>query len=337
MRHGGNLLSAKARYGGETDDWLDLSTGINPHPWSNGHCSKFLVENDWTRLPDTSSGEALIGAAQTAYRAPVTLTIAATPGTQAALCWLARLAPAGPAAILAPTYTGHREAWLAAGRPLREASTLEDAATADTVILVNPNNPDGRIVPPETLLALARDLAARGGLLIVDEAFADVTPQASVLPHIGDEPVAVLRSFGKFFGLAGLRLGFLAAQPELAGTLSASLGPWAISGPALTIGRAALLDLAWRDAMRTRLSEETAALDETLAASGLNVLGGTSLFRLVAHERAHALHEALARRHIWTRRFDEQPGWLRLGLPESDAALDRLAAALGDAMTETGA
>ena len=335
MKHGGNLTFARYRYGGETEDWLDLSTGINPHAWGRESYANFVVENDWKRLPDTASGEALIAASRTAFRASETLTFVATPGTQAALCILARLAPEGDAAIVAPTYSGHREAWRAAGRPLREVRSLADVADARTVILVNPNNPDGRVTSPEILLALARDLGRRGGLLIVDEAFADVVPEVSLLPHLGDEPVAVLRSFGKFFGLAGLRLGFVASRRPLADAVDANLGSWAVSGPALAIGRAALADPDWQIAMRTQLKSEADALDRVLEAAGLKILGGTPLFRLATHTDAAALHEALARRHIWTRSFEDHPAWLRFGLPGSEGARARLADALAMATTES--
>ena len=334
MNHGGNITLAKARYGGETEDWLDLSTGINPHAWGGGHYDDLIVENDWMRLPDTASGEALIAAARTAYEAPQALTIAAAPGTQAALSVLARLAPEGDAAIVSPTYSGHLDAWHAAGRSLRTVACLEDAARASTVILVNPNNPDGRLVAPETLLQFARDLGARGGLLIVDEAFADATPEASLLPLLDTEPVAVLRSFGKFFGLAGLRLGFVVAQTPFGKAIEANLGSWAVSGPALAIGTAALRDLDWQKAMRERLACERDALDDVLRAHGLEVLGGTSLFRLVRNDDAAALHAALARRHIWTRRFQEHPTWLRIGLPGAPSARDRLAESLAATLAE---
>ncbi|PTW60384.1 L-threonine O-3-phosphate decarboxylase [Breoghania corrubedonensis] len=335
MKHGGNLALAVARYGGVTNDWLDLSTGINPHAWGDGSYANLLVENDWMRLPDTTSGEALIAAARTAYAACETLTFAATPGTQAALSMLARLAPAGDAAIVSPTYTGHREAWHAAGRSLREVENLDEAGDATTVILVNPNNPDGRVLSAETLLAFARKLAARGGLLIVDEAFADVAPQTSLLPYLRDEPVAVLRSFGKFFGLAGLRLGFVVAQSPLVRAVEANFGSWAVSGPALAIGRAALSDQDWQQRMRERLGKEAAALDAVLGKVGLPVSGGTALFRLLVHADAITLHESLARRHILTRHFDEHPTWLRVGLPGSKEALERLAEALAAASPVT--
>ncbi|MDJ0930782.1 aminotransferase class I/II-fold pyridoxal phosphate-dependent enzyme [Breoghania sp.] len=181
------------------------------------------------------------------------------------------------------------------------------------------------------MLSAARDLKKRGGLLIVDEAFADVTPEISVLPHIGDEPIAVLRSFGKFFGLAGLRLGFIAAQPPLAKALEACFGSWAISGPALSIGRAAITDIDWQINMRARLQREAAVLDDVLRNDGLKIIGGTSLFRLTGHRDAFALHYALAQRRIWTRQFDDHSTWLRIGLPGSRDACVRLADALAAA------
>lgn len=337
MRHGGDIAQAMDSFGGETVDWLDLSTGINPYAWEPSGGREILVEKDWRSLPGRVENEALERAARQAYQVADTLTLVAAPGTEALLGWLARLAPAGDVAILAPTYSGHADAMSAAGRDVADVATLAEAASVRVTVVVNPNNPDGRALPPAVLLDHARRLAAAGGLLIVDEAFADVAPDLSVLPHIRDEPVVVLRSFGKFFGLAGLRLGFAAARPELAQALSASLGAWAVSGPACTLGRAALTDLDWQEAMRDRLTQEAAALDDVLTANGLDVVGGTNLFRLLSHSNAWGLHTALARRRIWTRCFSYRRDWLRIGLPPDTRARARLGGALKEALAETAA
>ncbi len=272
---------------------------------------------------------------------PTHLGLAAAPGTETILSQLPFLAPAGNVAILSPTYSSHARGWSAAGRTVREIHKLSDVVTTDgIVVLVNPNNPDGRIVAPQDLLALARTLAQRDGLLVVDEAFADVTPDASLLPVLNDEPIAVLRSFGKFFGLAGLRLGFLAGPVTITQRLSEGLGGWAVSGPALEIGAAALSDLQWQDDMRLRLARESGALDGVLMAHNLAIVGGTSLYRLIYHPQAHALHEQLAKGHVWTRCFDYAADWLRLGLPAGEEALSHFEMALGqsiDALASTTA
>jgi cobalamin biosynthesis protein CobC len=138
----------------------------------------------------------------------------------------------------------------------------------------------------------------------------------------------VLRSFGKFFGLAGLRLGFALARPEIAVRLAAALGPWAVSGLAVAIGQTALADTGWAEAMRERLEEEARRLDAVLTGAGIEIVGGTPLFRLVRTSAADRLFHQLGRVGILVRRFPENPAWLRFGLPASEAAWHRLRAAL---------
>ena len=335
MEHGGDLADAMATGGGEPSDWLDLSTGINPHPWP---VPAELRTEGWTRLPSRADLAALGDAARRAYRVPDRLAIVAAPGTQALIQWLPRLAEPGPVAILGPTYAEHGRAWCVAGcsvaevdRPdsLARNSDLPQATVADGarhLVAVNPNNPDGRVLPPRELLDAAR---GRNGWTVIDESFCDVMPDASVIPHLADEAAVVLRSFGKFYGLAGLRLGFAIGPEPIVAALARALGPWAVSGPALAIGRAALADAGWADAMRTRLAAEAATLDGVLTRTGLRIVGGTSLFRLAEAKDARALHEQLVQARIWVRRFADRPRLLRFGLPPDRAGLDRLAAALG--------
>lgn len=332
MQHGGDLSEAIRTYGGARSDWLDLSTGINPHAWP---VPDQLERRMWTDLPSAADLAALLAAARAAYRVPAPLGVMAAPGTQVILPLLPRLAPEGAVAIVGPTYSSHGDAWRAAGRTVVDIPTAYDAPEDTRVlVLVNPNNPDGRMLSPAALMDLARQIQARGGLLIVDEAFSDVVPGLSLLPHLGNEPVLVLRSFGKFFGLAGLRLGFLAGRPDLTDKAAGMLESWAVSGPALAVGQAALSDLAWQDAMRRQLADEMADLTLALSMAGLTVFGGTALYALAGLRKAEAMHAALARRHVWTRRFDHSPTWLRFGLPGSASGLTRLSAALADAMAE---
>jgi cobalamin biosynthetic protein CobC len=205
---------------------------------------------------------------------------------------------------------------------------LEAAAAADCVIVTNPNNPDGRQVEPARLLDLGAKLAARGGLLIVDEAFADVTPGLSVAAQAGTPGLCVLRSFGKFFGLAGLRLGFALATGEMVRRLEEHLGPWAVAGPALEIGADAMEDADWITETRIRLANAARDLDALLEGHRLAVVGGTDLFRLARTSHAAALFEHLGRQGILVRSFDAKPDWLRFGLPPDAAAWQRLRAAL---------
>ncbi len=324
MRHGGDLTEAMARFGGAPDDWLDLSTGINPHAWP----LREIAPRFWESLPASRDLEALLMAARAAYAVPRNARIVAAPGTQALIQWMPQLAPEGRVAVLSPTYNEHVAAFRAAGRSVVEIFDTADLADATSLIVVNPNNPDGRVLTLAQLASMAADIKARGGWLIVDESFVDTMPDASCVGLCETHPVVVLRSFGKFFGLAGVRLGFLIANAEIAARFRGALGPWAVAGPALAIGRAALLDMGWAAQMRRQLEAEATALDALLVGNGFSVVGGTSLYRLAHHSDATALHEHLASQHIWVRRFDWDDQLLRFGLPASSAQLWRLQQAL---------
>jgi cobalamin biosynthetic protein CobC len=178
------------------------------------------------------------------------------------------------------------------------------------------------------LARAAAVLQARGGWLVIDEAFADVEPDISAAELCGDSPVIVLRSFGKFYGLAGLRLGFAIAQRDIAQRIASALGPWACSGPALAIGAAALGDQTWAHAMREAIRDQAGKLDAVLASARFAIAGGTGLFRLARRADASQMHAWLASKHIWCRRFEWADDLLRFGLPSNDRDLDRLADAL---------
>ena len=324
MRHGGDPGAAMRRYGIPSEDWLDLSTGINSvtYPFA------FLEETDWKKLPQSDAVERLLAAARTAYDVPGHLAIAAVPGTDAAIRLLPALAGApGPVGILGPTYSEHAAAFRAGGFTPAESGDIDAVLAAPVAVVVNPNNPTGTVVPPDSLLARWGANRA-GGLLIVDEAFADCDPGVSVVPLIGDEPVVVLKSFGKFFGLAGLRLGFVIGAPEFVRQLAERSGPWAVSGPALAVGAQALADATWIADTRRGLRTDCDRFDAILAAHGLTPSGSVPLFRLVADRGAQALHERLAQNGIWTRIFDYDANWLRMGLPRSDEDRNRVAGAL---------
>jgi cobalamin biosynthetic protein CobC len=332
MQHGGDLDEAASRFGGSDSAWLDLSTGINPHPWP---VPDELRDQGWERLPSGSDVAHLISAARTAYGVPPRAVIAAAPGTQAIIQWLPCLAPRRPVAIVSPTYTEHETVWRGHGFQVEQIRSLAEAGDGGRhVVIVNPNNPDGRIAGRAEILAAAANCRRHHTWLVVDESFADVEPTCSVVRDCGELPILVLRSFGKFYGLAGLRLGFAIAAPTIAEKVARALGLWPVAGPAIAVGTAALADTAWAAAMRGRLASEAEALDRLFAAAGLKVVGGTSLFRLVEHPRAGRLHEALASRRIWTRRFLWSSTLLRIGLPPDEAASVRLSNALAASLRE---
>lgn len=321
MKHGGTPPLCEAD---RLEDWLDLSTGINPHAFP---LPEFCAA-DWENLPSQAGLDDLLFAARRYYGVPPAMGITAVPGTEVAIHQLPALFP-GPIAIIDPTYGSHRSAWAADGRPVRSHSELSAVSGETHLVVVNPNNPTGRLHQPDTVLAMGRQLG-QGKVLVVDEAFMDCTPDMSVVPHLKpDMPIIVLKSFGKFFGLAGVRLGFVVGAPELLRGLSDRFGDWCISGPALTIGAAALKDTQWQGDIRQRLKADRRKL-EAVIPSSLQIIGGTDLFLTCQNPRAIALHSFLAERKIWTRCFSYEPNWLRIGLPKTDAGLADFAACLSE-------
>jgi cobalamin biosynthetic protein CobC len=324
--HGGNLLAARKAYPQAPEPWLDLSTGINPYayPFSDPPLESF------TRLPQPEELCALEAAAARAYRAPTAAETVAAPGTQAIINWLPHLVPAKSVGILGFTYCEHARSWAAAGAKVTTAKNLVELERQDVAIVVNPNNPDGRLVPAAELYALAESLAARGGLLIVDEAFADfLEPGACVVPGTREGEIAVLRSFGKTYGLPGLRLGFAVTTKLLAGKLRAALGPWPVSGAAIAIGSKALINDVWLAGAATRLMAQGSTLDNILTEAGFASVGGSMLFRLARHKDAQGQFDRLAKSGILVRRFAAHPEWLRFGIAGSDIDMTRLRAGLG--------
>jgi cobalamin biosynthetic protein CobC len=325
MKHGGDLTEAIAQFGGAPASWLDLSTGINPWPYP---VPPALPPQAWQRLPERAAERELIEAARRSYNVPGGVDIAIAAGTQALIQMLPYVKTGGAVAIAGPTYGEHAAAFARAGRKVLEVGLEALPPGVTHAIVVNPNNPDGRITRQEVIAAAARELGRFGGCVIVDEAFTDVAPECSAIALCRELPIVVLRSFGKFFGLAGLRLGFAIARPDLIADIAAALGPWPVSGPALVVGRTSLSDQTWIDATRARLQQQAQRLDAALHAAGFDIVGGTSLFRLARHREAQALHRRLAEAQIWTRRFDHASDLLRFGLPPDDRGLARLAAAL---------
>ena len=323
--HGGDLARARALFPDAPQPWIDLSTGINPIPYPLPELPLSL----WQRLPGADDEAALLVAARKAYRVPPEGDIVAAPGTQNLIDLLPRVLPAlvstGPVAVLGPTYGEHALAWRKAAAEVIEARTLTEAANAATVVVVNPNNPDGRSLSATDLAALAARCAARGGMLILDEAFADFTPELSLLPTLAPATI-VLRSFGKTYGLAGVRLGFAIGEAAPINALRAAMGPWAVAGPALRIGALALADAAWLAKAGATRAADAARLDGLLSPLG-RIVGGTALFRLLASPDAPSLFAHLGRHGLYVRRFQNDASWLRFGLPGDADAWRRLEAA----------
>lgn len=360
--HGGRLSVARAMYPDAPEPWIDLSTGINPEPYPAPRAG----DAERARLPDRQQLKALEATAGQAFGVNDPHRVLATAGSEAALRLLPHVLGAATALVVGPTYSSHADAWhrygsrvmptdlsglaspslapaaLGTGGEGFAEATLQEPETAvhssppDTperavITLVNPNNPDGAILARERVLALHDRIAGRGGHLVVDEAFADVTPACSVASLAGTDRypnLVVLRSFGKFFGLAGLRLGFVIAAPAVVERYRHVLGDWPLSADAIAAGLAAYADTAWAHRQRGRLSHAANRLDELLIRSGLQIVGGTTLFRLARCHGAEVRFERLLRAGILVRPFDHDPTLLRFGLPHGDAAWARLAAAL---------
>lgn len=319
LHHGGRLTEAARRFGGDPGEWLDLSTGLNPAPWplATG------TTTDWAALPDPDALAALESEAARHFGVAPAF-VCAVPGSETALRLLAPML-AMPGRALVPAYRTHAEAF-AISRPVAFGESPE---RPEAIVFANPNNPDGLLHTPAAILDWHAGIAAAGGWLVVDEAFVDCHPQASVAPEVGDDGrLVVLRSFGKFFGLAGLRLGFVIAPGALREPLRAALGSWPIHAAALAIGRAAYADGEWIARTRAELPRRAAALDRVLDRHGLAPQGACPLFRYLAGCDAEALFTRLARARILSRPFANQPDTLRLGVPADPASLDRLDRAL---------
>lgn len=321
--HGGRLDEASRRFPDAPGPWIDLSTGINPQAWGPAT----PPEVDLRRLPSDAALAGLNRAAARAFGAEA-LPVAALPGSEIGLRALAEAGLPRPWRVVAPAYRSHAAA-LPGATAISTAQLAEEAARGGTILLANPNNPDGRMVAPVDLLAVAHRLGGKGGVLVVDEAFVDAVPGASLVPHLAPaDPVLVFRSFGKFFGLAGVRLGFAVGSAGLVAKQADRLGSWPVSATAIALGTSAYADAGWIDATRAGLAEAATTLDRLLAAHGLSARGDCPLFRLVETGQAADLFEALGRAGILVRPFDYAPTWLRFGLPGDAEALDRLDRAL---------
>lgn len=327
--HGGRLSELTHLFPEAPRPWIDLSTGINPHPYPFAQPDNALL----ARLPDPREEEALRLAAAEAYGVPPSLVLAA-PGTQLLIGllpgFLMRYQEVVGVRIVSPTYSGHDAAWRAAGisvQCLPHGAALSMPQRHGVTVICLPNNPTGHVLTLAEIASLTEMHARANAVLIVDEAYADFSDEsaASLLPH---PSLIVLRSFGKAYGLAGVRIGFLLGMHPVVQALRTAIGPWAVSTAGCHIAAEALRDHAWRHAMGRRLESEMAALRHVVTQAGLAFVGGTSLFALFRSPDASALWERLARAGIFVRRFDWDASLLRFGLPADEAGLTRLAEAL---------
>ncbi|NOX09101.1 MAG: threonine-phosphate decarboxylase [Gammaproteobacteria bacterium] len=317
LEHGGRLRQAALQYDRPIDDWLDLSTGINPDGW----VVPALPEAVWSRLPEDNDG--LEQAARDYYETDCLLPVA---GSQAAIQMLPRLRSRGRVGVLAPGYAEHAHAWQRAGHEVVEVSATsvdELIDQLDVLVLINPNNPTGVFFLPDHLLQWHEQLLQRGGWLVVDEAFMDVTPEYSLTRYSPRTGLIVLRSLGKFFGLAGARVGFVCAALELLDQIRDLLGPWMVSAPARWVAHTALRDGIWQEETRWYLRQQGIRLHSLLIRHGWNVEGDCALFQWSKTVQAETIKQQLAQQGILIRVFDE-PASLRLGLPGEEQGWLRL-------------
>jgi cobalamin biosynthetic protein CobC len=327
--HGGRLGAARATYFQAPQPWIDLSTGINPRSYPAPRAQGIALN----RLPDTGDLARLEAVAAAAFGVGDPQRVVATGGTEPALRLLPYVLGVRAAVVAGPTYGSHADGWQSAGVPTRvvadaqlEESVRSSARTA--LVVVNPNNPDGRVLGAERLRLLHDLVAGREGVLVVDEAFAEVVPEASVAGVQGWDRLVVLRSFGKFYGLAGLRLGFVVGAPALLERVRSAIGDWPVSVDALVAGLAAYADREWAEQSRAQLASDTQRLDQLLGQHGFEVVGGTTLYRLAKAVDAAARFERLAAAGILTRPFRHDRSLLRFGLPGADDEWRRLGEAL---------
>lgn len=323
--HGGDLDEARRLFPQAPEPWIDLSTGINPIAYPVPLLPASLFE----RLPSPADHRDLEAAGAEAYGAADAGMVVAAPGTQVLISLLPHLRPRSRVVILGPTYAEHAHAWRGAGHDVAEVEALNRLDGVDVVVVVNPNNPDGRLLKSETLLRISEELHTQGGLLVVDEAFADFDSGETLVAVLPGNAI-VLRSFGKTYGLAGVRIGFALAPARIASRLRSALGPWAVSGPAIEVGRQALRDRQWLRLAQIARTNDARRLDSLLSPVAEAPLRGTILYRLLETGKAPELFQYLGERSIWVRRFQYNPCLLRFGLPRIETEWQRLEKVLRD-------
>jgi len=327
--HGGRVRSAAQQYKIPVSKWLDLSTGANPDSWPVPD----LPDSCWHCLPEPNDG--LVRVASVYYGCDSLLPVA---GVQAAIQALPQLCSLRRVGIVWPGYSEHANAWKMTGDAVKliPPHEVDDSlGSIDVLVIVNPNNPTGYYFEPQTLMLWHRYLVARGGWLVVDEGFIDATPHLSLARYCPRPGLIVLRSLSKFFGLAGLRMGFVLAEKELLQLMTAYLGPWSVSNPARWIAEHALADFSWHSEASSQLENETIRLETLLTKYNLAPAGGTHMFQWVKTPNATVIHGALARRGILVRLFNA-PLSLRFGIPRDDQQWKRLESALKDIIVNQG-
>lgn len=320
MEHGGDLDRVAKMYQMLPEDMLDLSTGISPAAYPLGP----LDQSAWQALLGLDQQAALLACARKAYNLPHEADICMAAGSQTLLQAIPRLLPPQQVWMTnRPTYNEHAPAWQWAGHNCVFAVDLPKQASS--AVIVNPNNPDGYYTKKDQILACAAQCRERGGMLLVDEAFIDPQPWMSYVDCAAREDMIIIRSFGKFYGLAGLRLGFAIGAPSRIAQLRRHLGPWPVATPALQAGQLALADENWASAHRLFLASLTDKVKASFMGAGIEFIGGTSLFSTFSAPPAASLQRALARMGIWTRIYQDHPSLIRFGTPANEHIIAKIA------------
>lgn len=324
ISHGGNLSDAIEKYGGERKDWLDLSTGISPF-------SPKLPDFDqeiWRRLPEAATERKVQSLAKQFYKSNLDCLI--VPGTQFVIQNLPRILD-GKTGIVGPTYGEYGHAFDQQNADFQMIDGIEDIGDLKSIILVNPNNPDGRSYSPDQLLELAFELSERDGYLVVDEAFADMSgANNSLMNNQKADNILILRSFGKFYGLAGLRLGLVFGPQQLLSKISALKGPWSVSGPALAVADYIYSRPEISSELYQKIDKRFKEMKRAFDKMNLEIVGHTQLSFLLAFPSAEKMHKHLQRKQILTRKFDYNQKWLRIGLTLNEEQDQRLIDAINE-------
>ena len=306
IQHGGDIDLAIKKYGGQRADWIDLSTGINrtSYPWQ---------ESVKVELRDLPSSKLLMGlekAASRAYKVAEGTDTAAVQGAQQIISLLPIcLKNYNSVAILGPTYNEYEKAFKSSGIKAETVSEVSKLSSSDIAIIVNPNNPTGKVIAEEIL----DDLSKKVRILIIDESFKMFSSRRIQK----FDNVIQINSLGKFFGLAGVRLGFVSGPSDFIKSVREMLGPWPISSIAAEIGIIALNDTTWISEMEKILLEGSNVLHKACSTKNWKLVGKTNLFHTYATSSCLEVEEQFAAHYIWIRTFDYSQTWIRLGIPTS--------------------
>ncbi len=342
-KHGGDLAYWQRKVGNDALNWLDLSSACNREPWPVPEVSTAL----WMALPDQT--ELLEQAERYFARRPNAIGAGSQHIIESLPPLLRESGCLTNQTVFVPRigYQEHAFAWRKWGYDIVYYDALEELLTQHwaVAVVIQPNNPTGELASASILSQLVAHAEQQGASLVVDEAFIDATPEWSVLNHQQtkdlSESLFVMRSVGKFFGLAGARVGFVFCASKWQVALNNLLGPWPVATPSLHLVSLALADTAWQSHALQNLTVRQAAFVERVMPKLNTVFDSQDSVRnalfttwfLDSQAYAEHVFTMLHQVGVHTRLGD---GWIRVALPaldEMDAlnrALIRLLKTAGD-------